>query len=326
MKTRISHQIVGSIAFSILALAHAADPAPTPAEFWLRFIKASSLEAIASKMEDSKPAWPTVRSTFYISSLPPAQKAAQRNALAAIHELHLKLAPAMRNPRSVAAGDFERQLEILSLVGQHLRQADGYSNLVLADGVERLFILNATDWMTTNPTDAPKVRAALERLPSPTRFDLKQRLLSLVDEDSFLSEKREEVGKVDGTKSLYEALAPLGIGMQEVLTAMQREKRATGRLLREPSAINLLVRLAETDALRNVHLAGLIAFFEKGGRVDELNPSDESAFEKRMGKETRQFRSPALQIRYLSSEHLLALIQMRGASNERASYLAGVLE
>jgi hypothetical protein len=326
MKTRLFGLVIGLFAFSTVGITNAADPAKTPAEVWLAFIKVSSLKEIASKMDANNPAWPTIRSAFSISKLPPPQKVGEAKALAVAHELHSKLAATMRNPRPVAAANMEDQLDILSRLANRLRRTGGYGNLVLADSLERLLILHVADWIITTPSDAPKARAALEKRAPAARFDLKQSLASLVDEDPFLDRQREAVGKVDGSKSLYEALAPIGIGMKEVLTAMQREQRATGRLLQEPSGVALLVRMAETDALRHVHLAGLIAFFEKGGRADELNPADETAFEKRMGKETRQFRSPALQIRSLSSEHLLALIEMHAASNGRASFLAAVLD
>ncbi|MDB6150627.1 MAG: hypothetical protein JWQ44_2075 [Chthoniobacter sp.] len=151
-------------------------------------------------------------------------------------------------------------------------------------------------------------------------------LASLVNEDPYLSAKRAEVAKVDGSKSIYEALIPIGIAMKDVLSAMQLEQRTTGRLLREPSAVALVLRMAETNAVRSVHLAGLLAFFERGGRIGELDAANESAFEKRMGKDTRGFHSPALQIRYLSSEHLLALVEVHSASSVRASFLTTALD
>lgn len=312
------------IGFAVLLITGNVNAADS-AESWPTLIKKSSMREVAAKMVEAKPAWPAIRSTFYVSKLPAPQKDAETKALAVAHELHAKLAATMRSPQS-AAGNLEEQLDTLSRIADQLRRAGGYSNLVLADSAERLVILHVADWVIANPSDAPKARAAIKKHAAAAGFDLKQVLVSLVDEDPYLDDKRAEVAKVDGNKAIYEALTPIGIGMKDVLSAMQLEQRTTGRLLNKPSAVALVVRMAETNALRNVHLAGLLAFFEKGGRIDELDAANESAFEKRMGKDTRSFRSSPLQIRYLSSEHLLALIQMHAASNVRASFLAAALD
>jgi len=150
----------------------------------------------------------------------------------------------MRSPKA-AAGNSEEHLDTFSRIADRLRRAGGYTNLVLADSAERLVILRVADWVIANPSDAPKARALIEKHISGANLDIKQVLVSLADEDPYLDDKHAEVANVDGGKAIYEALTPIGIGMKDVLSAMQLERRTTGRLLNEPSAVALVVRMAK---------------------------------------------------------------------------------
>jgi hypothetical protein len=54
------------------------------------------------------------------------------------------------------------------------------------------------------------------------------------------------------------------------------------RLLREPSAVGLLLRRSTTHLLGKVSLPGLLVFLDRGGKYEELNPADLTPFRQRM--------------------------------------------
>jgi hypothetical protein len=78
--------------------------------------------------------------------------------------------------------------------------------------------------------------------------------------------------------------------------------------------------------MKDVHLAGLISFFERGGTITELDPSDVTAFEKRMGNDLRDYKCPQFGIRRLSLDHLLGLIELHRNPTASASFLSIALQ
>ena len=86
------------------------------------------------------------------------------------------------------------------------------------------------------------------------------------------------------------------------------------------------MRIAATQQLYKISLRGLLAFVEKGGTYEELNPADITAFKRRMNGEDKSFQYPPLSIRYLGSGSVKTLFDLHKDAAMRDGFLKAALD
>ncbi len=220
----------------------------------------------------------------------------------------------------------EAEIEALSTLSEKALATGGYVNVLLADSFHRVILYRLSNWLISHPDDAAFCERLLTSVgPKMSQNDVDVLQIAADDDPRFIEEK-PDFAQIDPTKSIYQSLRTLGIPERDVLEAAMVPWPQTSQLLETPSAISLAIRTTDTAAIREVHLAGLIEFFKKGGVVSELNAADVRAFEKRMGKSLRTFKSLQFGIRRLSVMHLLALFDIHKDPSIGAFFLKTALQ
>jgi hypothetical protein len=198
--------------------------------------------------------------------------------------------------------------------------------MVMQDSVCRLAIFDLSNWVLRNPNRSERALQLLADCHVP-QVDLKGTLSRLSDQDSQLDGKRGQIESIAQDKNFYQAMTPLGISMDDVMAAtFEVEKGRTSALLREPSAIRLIGRMARTEALKWVHLRGLIEFLKRGGTLNELNPADIRDFQRRMGNDVNQYKYPLLSIKRLSIDEPLFLVNLHRDVAVRRAFLVTAIK
>jgi hypothetical protein len=202
-----------------------------------------------------------------------------------------------------------------------LQSAGGYGNLLLADSLDRLDIFQLSGCLIKNIASKEEVKALVTELPVP-ETDITALLESLALDDTFLSAHRDALGSVDTSGDLFGAIQSLGIPQNKIAyELMLPASQSVTRLLREPSAVALLLRRNSTHLLGKVSLPGLLAFLDRGGKYEELNPADITSFLRRMAGAERSFQDKSAGVKSLGVGHLLSLYNLHDDPKKRAVFL-----
>lgn len=312
-----------SIVNALIVLCVVATVCAEPStEFWEKALPGMLLDDLARKMRmPESPAWPRVSSIYAISKMSATERSKMEKRIGLLNAFRNKLEKGFVQHSALDNAGLAREIDTLATIADKLRGAGGYGNLVVADSIDRLLVFRLSGWIIAHPGEVSVTKAMVERLAS-TELDPKETLLRLVDEDSYLDERRADITKIDSGKHIFIGLAPIGLEMSDVMSLIQTKNSHTNSLLEKPSAVALVVRMTETAAMRKVHLPGLVRFLERGGQFEELSYADVRAFESRMRGETATFRFPPLGIKRLTEQHLLTLLEIHATPSGAERYLA----
>jgi hypothetical protein len=291
----------------------------------LREMPLSAVADLMAKPNDRK-TWPRIESAYAVAKMSGNARAVGEQSLHLAEELRSKLESSFDPERQLDERNLRRELETYRVMSEILEKAGGYSNSVVQDSICHLMIFRLSGWVLSDPNRAGIAERLLAECQVP-RVDLRTMLSRLADQDAQLDGKQGQIDAIEQDASFYQGMAPLGISMDDVLAAtFEMEKLRTSALLREPSAVRLVWRMTGTEALKWVHLRGLINFFKRGGSVAELNPADITAFQRRMGSDVKQYQYPLLRIRRLSTDEPLFLVNLHRDAQVKNAFLATALK
>jgi hypothetical protein len=135
------------------------------------------------------------------------------------------------------------------------------------------------------------------------------------------------MGSIDTSGDLFGAIESLGIPQSKITyELMLPANQSVTRLLREPSAVALLLRRSSTHLLARVSLPGLLAFVERGGKYEEVNPADITSFLQRMAGSERSFQDKSAGVKSLGVGHLSSLYSLHDDPKKRAVFLEVALD
>lgn len=292
-----------------------------PVGFWTDIVSQSSLAEIAATMDNpGNPSWPSIGSAYEIRARAVSSGMGADTSLKLADAMRAALARSLDRNTNFDLEGLTANVGMYSRMAHEFGRAGGYSNWVLRDSVRRIIVFHLSKWLIDNPTQAGAATPLLKKC-SPEKLELRAALFELSSADQFMSKKRDQLEKIDEGKNIYEALEPIGIGMQEIMAASKPEELRTTALLEDPSALRLVWRMANTDALFTVNLLGLLKFFENGGESSELNPADIRPFEARMKGSARSFQYPLLNIRKVTEVQLLNLLRLHGNTDEQDRFM-----
>ena len=143
----------------------------------------------------------------------------------------------------------------------------------------------------------------------------------LSSEDAMLRSRQSDLEKIKAEHNVFAALQIANLGNATSLLA-----RSFSQLIDAPSGVALMARAASTELLYTISLKGLIAFLEKGGTYNELDPADIRPFQRRIGNEAKAFQNAPLSVRYLSVSDVLRLFELHNDRPSRESFLRSCLE
>ncbi len=266
--------------------------------FWNENLRRSSLADIARQFRDTKaPKWPRIESKHAYEEVAGIQLKSGPELLELAERLRSRLHSSFQPDAKIDNAELTTQLDDYASIAAALRGAGGYSNLVLQDTVGRLMIFRLSGWLIENPTETRQAEALFEKVEIP-RVNLNTLVAQLRNQDRALARMPQDVMPTAEAKSIYQAFTPIGLKMADVLAFNDPEKVKTSVLLKDAAVPALAYRMATTEALKSVHLRGLIRFLKAGGSLTELDPADIRNFEKRMGQEAKSFNYPLLEIRH----------------------------
>lgn len=297
--------------------SHALAQSPQQVAFWKQAVAEKSLPEIAKFMSHgATPSWPEAHSLHFVQNLSGEKRTLAEDAVALVRTLHTK---AQRDFNPVAKAS-SAEIRTYAALASALEKSGGYSNMLLADSFRRLAILRISESLVRGSRPAAEARQDLEQIEVP-HIEARGLLERLALEDEALSSNRSELGKITSDQNIYAALQAAGLGDGPSLMG-----KTFSQLMDNASAAALLVRMAGTEMLYNVSLKGLVAFIEKGGTYQELDPADVRPFKNRMGGTEKSFRYPLLDVRYLRGGDLRVLFELQNEPASRAAFLKAIFE
>jgi hypothetical protein len=286
-------------------------------DFWNETLSEKSLNEIAITINGTAaPSWPNAASSHRIQSMSAKERALAERAVVLVKALHAKV----RENFERSGADSGATIETYTEIANALDRAGGYSNILLADALRRLAIFRVSDWLIKGSQPLPRVQEMVNRLTA-SRVDLRSLLERLASEDRLLNENRERLETISPSQNIFAVAEAIGFDRSALMTASDFSE-----LLENPSALGLAMRLAGTELLSAVSLQGLLAFLQRGGTYQELDPADVTAFQKRMGGSEKLFRSTPLGVRYLSVSHPRSLFEIHNDPIARKTYLEAALK
>jgi hypothetical protein len=290
-------------------------------KYWNGLVEKASAEALGAKMRESEaPKWPRIESAYAYEQKPTNQREIGVEALRLAEGLRRQLEKSFSVTPEADEAKLKSDFQTLATINRALGSAGGYSNQVLQDSVARVMIFRLAMWLVKHPTKAEQAETLFDSIEVP-RVILDSLLGEMATQDRELATKQAEIANIDREKSIYQALTPIGLGMNDVLALAAPPRVMTSELLKQPSAPALVYRMATTEALKWVNLRGLIQFLKLGGSFDELDPADVRKLDARMGKEAKQYRYPLLGIRSLTEAQMNALIDLQREPEQRRVFL-----
>lgn len=266
----------------------------SPSEFWLKTLKTRSLVEISKLTESTGvPKWPYIP---FVS--------AQRGELCDLANIYkLKLA-AITIPDGPLA-EIAVQLRSLVSVAKMLREAGGYTNVLLADSSYRIAVGNLTLHVLRHPSDfAPSSdllnELRFQSLSTTTAGTLIQEGLGNPDAVRIL--ERAGIGEV-----LVTSFQLCGVTSKQVIWSLG-EKGTTSAMLKTQQTALLILRLASADLVAAYSLPGLLRFLGRGGALKDMESDNIDAYYRVMGPVTRDFSFPPMGLKELTAMRLRSLI------------------
>lgn len=286
-------------------------------EFWNRTVAEKSLPEIAELISGPTAAeWPEIKSIYSVQKLSGERRVVADNALKLAQAMHGKIE---REIRSATPKAGLNPLNYLRLA-QAFQDAGGYGNLLLADGLRRVAILQFTDLLINGNRSVGEVREQVNRVQIP-EIDIRKFLIGLASEDPALSEDGSKLAKITDAQNAFLALHTAELGDASVLLG-----KTYNQLVDNPSAAALLMRMMGTKMLYDVSLKGLIVFLEQGGTYLELNPADVRPFKKRMAGKEQDFSFPEFDVRYLRGSDIQTLFDLHRDPSKKEAFLNAALK
>ncbi len=287
-------------------------------DYWRNALETMPLSEIANRLDGaSLPKWPMITSSYACRQIPEQQKRTALQCLQLADALQDKIVEQLIPQSDLELGQIKADLGVYNSIGKALDHAGGYSNLLLADSLFRLAIYRLSGLLVFQPESAPEVRRLIGRVDVPT-VEAKMMLLSLGSQGPDVQPHLAAVQKIRAGDNLYKALQSAGINLDIAFTP---SAKLTSSLLKEPSVVGLVQRMAETESIVRVNLQGTVRFFELGGTYSELDPRDIRPFEARMDREAKAFTYPLLQKREFNEFDVLSLIAMHKDEGVRSAWL-----
>lgn len=289
--------------------------------FWKKAVADKSIIDLAAALHDKdSPSWPRIDSTTRDEAGGTALWA--KGGLALIEALHAKLGLDFKSDAKLSLNNVRAYRDIATA----LQDADGYSNLLLADTLNRLAIYELSGCLIKNIASHGKVKALAAALHVPD-IETTTFLQRLTPDDAFLTAHREALANINTSGDVFGAIQSLGIPPNKIsYDLMLPANQSVARLLREPSAVELLLRRTTTHLLANVSLAGLLSFIERGGKYEELNPVDITPFLQRMAGAERSFQDKLSGVKSLGVGQLLSLYNLHNDPEKREVFLKIALD
>lgn len=287
---------------------------------WVNVVKLGSLNEIDNKMGDSSFApWPKIISPFAAEQLPLQAKEMAISADQLAGMLLDNISKNFVRDSNPSFIELSHEVMLCNSLSEHLRQADGYGNLVLADTLFRLALFRISGWLIFHPDDMVGSEKLCSLL-SPNRIDAIALLYEMYDQDPKLKSLSANFSKGYDGKNWYDTLNLIGANAFDAL-----EPVSSRMLLNKANVIALITHMAQSNSMINVDIKGTICFFQKGGQYQELNSKDIRPFKARMGKDANRFNDPFLQRKSFAVSDVLHLIVIHKDSEMRNSFLDTIL-
>ncbi len=219
-------------AFCVRASAEVVDPTV----FWERLVAEKPLAEIAAMMGAKEhPRWPTVGSINLVGAQSsgrgqsPATTASAVKGVELVKALHVKV---RHDFDKGPAGSAEQM--IYCKLASELQDADGYSNFLLADSLNRLAILCISGWLVSGTVPEEHVTASLKHLKVPN-VNVRLLLQKFALDDDRVKARLEDVAKIKATDNLYAAMERIGLDVHGIVgDAMLPKNQSFTRLLEVP--------------------------------------------------------------------------------------------
>lgn len=279
---------------------------------WQQALSKKSLREIASATESTVlSTWPIVTAESNIPDLASQDQAFAREALALEFQMLAKI------QADFLAGDKDslESAKTYTKLSRLLRSAGGYPNVLLSDLLTRLATIRTFGYVSLDSTPVVDARHAVESLDVPI-VNPASVLNTFSKEDKELRVTPELLSEIKPNDNLFRI-----ISMLRPKQSLFESPKNTGELLRKPSNIELLARLASSELMYRIDLKGFIEFKSLGGSRSELTPEDIRPFFQRMAGTEARFRYPLLNVKKLSVSNLLSLYDLRDASPKRQGFL-----
>ncbi len=256
---------------------------PVKPKTWEEVMKLKTLPEISKIIKSSGvgdiKGWPAIASLNAIDEIAKEENQEQVAALANAMSLFEKI----REYESANTG-FEPTAaqEVVSTyanLSKALRRSGGYTNLVLADTVNRLAVrrigayLKTTEDKKVPPYEQASQMLATLELPG---LSMSEFARVMVDE-KYKVKEGTDFDTIAGAKTLLEVLTALGTNYSEMYGQFNgriAQKGSTVLLLHERDLPSLLWRMGETDMIATAFLPGFLEFIAKGGRYSDLKLPD----------------------------------------------------
>ena len=260
------------------------NPSPEVA-FWTRALRAEPPARVMEMLADTtKPAWPSIRSNYWIEKLPPGERATYqgRNELAKALLGKLKQGFAIETPATLA--EIDKETALYQSAASRVAAAEGCTNRLLADCLYRMTLLRLSGWLIKHPEAFDQIAARANRVavPQPDVLGMLQRYRV---EDSELDKLAINVAAIDPAKSVFHQLkageVPEQMGWKVIFEPAA--SRPTN-LIENPSVVLLLGRIAMTEKDYR-SLVGMTEYLRRGGKMDAQSINIAPEFRKVMGKD-----------------------------------------
>ena len=278
---------------------------------WNDLIKGNDLPEIAQAIEHpSTASWPKLISNASMSLKGNAYKPSNLgNALFEKIRVYEKSV-------SRQEGDSEKAAIIYGSLSRGLQNSGGYINLCLADTVNRLALARLSELLINDPSLAENVKGALANLPS-VHFSTPQFVQMIHDEPTQKLKGGINLTPLEDKEAEKQVCAALGTNPGQIMVKFASNQAGTSTLLDDLQIGVLFERMAQTDTVARVDLAGLIEFLLRGGKYSDINLADIRPFQAIMSGSEAQFKSDLMRIHGVGADDLFYFIDQfkNNASN-----------
>lgn len=275
------------------------------AETWNDRLAQKTLPEIARLIEHpDKLPWPKL--TFDIDDKN-AEKGYGKNATILPEMLFAKIRDYEANTKHEKS-TLDQAIAVYGSLSRGLQACGGYANLCLADATNRLALARLAETLVNDRGSLNEVTAALAQMQC-TQFSAAVFIEMIKSEPSQKANAVVLEKQMDGNEIRSQIFHMLGTTEGGVMAVFFQSKAGTTLLLRNLQIAVLLERMAMTDALAKVNIAGAIEFLKRGGSDADLQELDVRPYHKVMNGAEEQFRSDLLHINEVDPGHIEGLFR-----------------
>jgi|GEM_PF-4495199 len=165
LMNRLTFIVCVALVQATVALAQ--NPSPEVA-FWTRALRAESPARVLEIFADAtKPAWPSIRTNYWVEKLPPGDRAAYQGRSELAKALLGKLKQGFQVETPTTLAEIDKEAALYKSAASRITAAEGYTNRLLADCLYRMVLFRLSGWLIKHPESFDEIAARANRVAVP---------------------------------------------------------------------------------------------------------------------------------------------------------------